>query len=88
MNPTQKLRTYAIYSCIMGVKAGVIVNINGGDRGKRTYPLCHLLEQFSDITVSMFAAWPAAVVIELVVKSAQAVFCGTRVADQDRQGAG
>ena len=67
----------------MGIQTGVVVNVDSSDRGERTHPLCDLLEQFPDVTVIMFAARPAAVVIELVIETAQAVFCSTRVSDQD-----
>lgn len=72
----------------MGVKTGIVVYINGGDRVERTHPVCHLPEQFSDITVIMFAARPAAVIVELVIEAAQAMFRGMRVTDQDGQGTG
>ena len=64
----------------MRVQAGVVVDVDGSNRGKRTEALGNLLEQFPDITVIIFATRPAAVVVELVVKAAQTVFCGLGVA--------
>ncbi len=65
----------------MGVQAGVIVNIHTGDWRQAAHAIGYLLEQFTGFAVLMLTAWPAAVVIELVVETAQAMFCCTGVSD-------